>query len=291
MISRNDPCFCGSGKKWKRCHYPQEPELTSSDIARDYWNKHQIQLKTPEQIAGIRIASKLTANLLKKACSMATAGVTTLEINHFVEAETKKANARPAPLGYGHPPYPAAICTSLNDVVCHGIPDKRPLQDGDILNIDISCELNGFYGDCSAMVMIGDVGEEKRRVVETSKECLRLAIEVCRPGMPLYAIGDAITDYARSQNCSVVHQFVGHGCGTDFHEEPQIPHCRNNISTPLVEGMTFTIEPMINAGVPDSTIDAHDKWTARTNDGKPSAQWEHLLVITASGCEILTIPD
>ena len=264
---------------------------TPSDITRDYWNKYQIQLKTPEQIEGIKIASKLTANLLKQACDMAKAGVTTLEINHFVETETKKAKARPAPLGYGKPPYPAAICTSLNDVVCHGIPDKRPLQDGDILNIDISCELNGFYGDCSAMVMIGDVDEEKKRVVETSKECLMLAIDVCKPGVPLYAIGDAITDYARSQNCSVVHQFVGHGCGLEFHEEPQIPHCRNNINTPLVEGMTFTIEPMINAGVPDSTIDPHDKWTARTNDGKPSAQWEHLLLITASGCEILTIPD
>ncbi|HPE85430.1 MAG TPA: methionyl aminopeptidase, partial [Chlamydiales bacterium] len=237
------------------------------------------------------LASRLTANLLKQACAMAKEGVTTLEINHFVEAETKKAKARPAPLGYGNPPYPAATCISLNEVVCHGIPDKRPLQNGDILNIDISCELNGFYGDCSAMVMIGDVSEEKKRVVETAKECLMRAISICKPGALICQIGEAITDYATSQNCSVVHQFVGHGCGIGFHEEPQIPHCRNNIKIPLAEGMTFTIEPMINAGVAESIIDPHDKWTARTADGKPSAQWEHLLVITSGGCQILTIPD
>ena len=286
MISRNDPCWCGSGKKWKRCHFPNQP---TADLAQDYLHKYKIKIKNKEQIEGIARASKLTAKLLKAACAMAKEGVTTLEINEFVDKETRKAKAIPAPLNYGNPPYPASICTSLNEVVCHGIPDKRPLQNGDIMNIDISCELDGYFGDCSAMVTIGEVSVESQKVVDVSKECLNRAIALCKPDTLICELGDVITDYATSQGCSVVHQFVGHGCGLAFHEEPQIPHCRNNIKIPLAEGMTFTIEPMINAGVAETIIDPQDHWTARTVDGKPSAQWEHLIVITDTGCEVLTL--
>ena len=291
MYSRNDPCWCGSGKKWKKCHYPSLPISNQNELAQHYWNKHQIRLKTDEEIAGIRKAAKLTANILQEVCQAAQEDVTTLALNELAEKRIREAGARAAPLGYGSPPYPASICTSLNDVICHGIPDKRPLQNGDILNIDISCELDGYFGDCSAMVMIGEVDEEKKRVTVVSKECLEKSIAICKPGLPISEIGDVITAHATSRGCSVVHQFVGHGCGLAFHEDPQIPHCRNNISIPLAAGMTFTIEPMINAGVAEGTIDKQDHWTARTNDGRPSAQWEHHLLITASGCEILTLPD
>ena len=249
--------------------------LTGDSLAQEYWRRYKIKLKTPEEIEGIAIAARLAANLLKQACDMAEEGITTLEINNAIEAQIKKHKAKAAPLGYGDPPYPASICTSLNEVICHGIPDKRPLKSGDIMNIDVSVELNGYFGDCSAMVVIGDVDEEKKKVVETAKECLMRSIEICKPDVELFRIGDVITEYAHDQGCSVVHQFVGHGCGTAFHEEPQIPHCRNTIKIPLAPGMTFTIEPMINAGAADGLIDPVDGWTARTVDGRPSAQWEH----------------
>jgi len=220
---------------------------------------------------------------------MAKAGITTNQLNDFAQQLHKKAGAIAAPLGYGEPPYPKSICTSLNDVICHGIPDDKPLVEGDIVNIDVTPILNGYYGDCSAMVEIGNVSEEKHRVVEVSKECLRRAIEILKPGLLLCDIGKVIEDYALQHGCSVVDQFVGHGVGVDFHEPPQVPHHYNTLKIPLVEGMTFTIEPMINAGVRDGIIDPVDQWTTRTADGKPSAQWEHTILITKTGHEILTL--
>ena len=289
MTERNDPCWCGSGNKWKKCHYPIQPAHDFKTLARDYKKRYGILLKTPEQIQGIRNACHLAATILKRTCEKALEGVTTNELNQFAEELHRKAGAIPASLGYGEPPFPKGICTSLNEVICHGIPDDRPLQKGDILNIDVACILNGFYGDCSAMVMIGAVDEEKKRVVDVSKECLRRAIEILRPGVLVSEIGQVIEDYARAHRCSVVNQFVAHGVGLEFHEPPQVPHHYNNISIPLVEGMTFTIEPMINAGVRSGVVDSKDQWTARTSDGKPSAQWEHTVLITKEGHEILTL--
>ena len=173
--------------------------------------------------------------------------------------------------------------------ICHGIPDDQPLVEGDIVNIDIATILNGYYGDCSAMVEIGKVSPEKHLVVEVSKECLRRAIEILKPGVLLNEIGKVIEDYATAHDCSVVNQFVGHGVGVDFHEPPQVPHHYNNIGIPLAPGMTFTIEPMINAGLREGMIDPVDRWTTRTVDGKPSAQWEHTILITPTGHEILTL--
>lgn len=258
-------------------------------LAERYRKQYGIILKTPEQIEGIKQACRITAEILDALCRHARAGVTTQEIDDLSRKLHKEKGVIPAPLNYGYPPYPKTICTSLNEVICHGIPDERALQNGDILNIDVSCILNGYFGDTSRMVMIGEVSEEKRRVVETSKECLRKAIEVCKPGAFIWQIGEAIEDCAAKTKCSVVNQFVGHGIGTTFHEPPEIPHHYNSIAIEMVPGMTFTIEPMINAGVPDAVIDEKDGWTARTKDGKSSAQWEHTILITESGCEILTL--
>lgn len=291
MITRNDPCWCGSHQKWKKCHWPETgPGPSFATLRERYKKQYNILLKTPEEIEGIRAACKLAANILKKACDMAKEGVTTNEINDYVVKLHKENGAIPAPLGYGDPPFPKAICTSLNEVICHGIPDDTPLKNGDIMNIDVTCILNGFYGDTSAMVSIGKVDAEKKRVVDTSYECLMRAIKILKPGVSIKEIGNAIESYAESQRCSVVNQFVGHGVGIHFHEPPQVPHHYNNVTIPLAEGMTFTIEPMINAGVREGFIDPTDHWTARTLDGKPSAQWEHTLLITATGYEILTLP-
>lgn len=287
MIERNDPCWCGSGQKWKKCHYPVMPKTVN--LAQEYQKQFGILLKTPEQITGIRNACHLAASILQATCNMAKAGVTTNQLNDFAEGLHRKAGAIPAPLGYGEPPFPKSICTSLNEVICHGIPDNKPLVEGDIVNIDITCILKGYYGDCSAMVEIGKVTPEKHQVVDVSKECLRRAIEILKPGLLLKEIGKTIEDYAREHGCSVVNQFVGHGVGVDFHEPPQVPHHYNNLEIPLAVGMTFTIEPMINAGVREGIIDPIDGWTTRTADGKPSAQWEHTVLITPTGHEILTL--
>ena len=288
MISRNDPCWCGSGRKWKKCHYPQHASSLSQPLAMRYLKQYGIILKTPEQIAKIRRACQITAQILDALCKKAAVGVTTLELDELSRKLHKECHAVPAPLNYGEPPYPKTICTSLNEVICHGIPDERPLVEGDILNIDVSCIVDGFFGDTSRMVAIGAISMEKQLVIDVSKECLNRAIAVCRPGARIWQIGQAIEDYATAQGCSVVNQFVGHGVGLAFHEPPEIPHHYNQIDIEMVPGMVFTIEPMINAGVREGVIDETDHWTVRTKDGKPSAQWEHTLAITESGCDILS---
>ncbi len=288
MVERNDPCWCGSGKKWKKCHYPHLPSSNRSDMALEYLKRYNIILKTPEQIEGIRRACQLSAQILDQLCKAAKEGVTTLALDQLSAKLHKEAGAIPAPLGYGDPPYPKTICTSLNEVICHGIPDTRPLQNGDIVNIDVSSILDGYFGDCSRMVLIGDVSEERRLVSEVSLECLHRSIAICKPNVPISAIGDVIEDYATSKGCSVVNQFVGHGVGVAFHEAPEVAHHYNNNAILMAPGMTFTIEPMINAGVRSGVLDPKDGWTVRTKDGRASAQWEHTLLITETGHEVLT---
>lgn len=288
MTGRNDPCWCGSGKKWKKCHFPTKDPQGSS-LAAQYAKQYHILLKTPEQIAGIKAACRLTAEILDAACQMAKVGVTTNEINAYVHKLHLEAGAIPAPLHYGHPPFPKSICTSLNEVVCHGIPNDTPLREGDIMNIDVSAFYKGYYGDCSRMVIIGKTTPERQLVTDVSYECLKRAIAICKPGALISEIGDAIQDYADERGCSVIYQFVGHGVGVQFHEPPQVPHNRNTISIPMAPGMTFTIEPMINAGTVEIEIDEKNQWEARTKDGRASAQWEHTLLITEEGHEILTL--
>lgn len=290
-MKRNEPCWCGSGKKWKHCCFPNLPVQAQSDRLRSYYLKNfGIYLKSEHQVQGIRTASYLAADILDELCKAAVEGVTTNELDRLSQKLHKEAGAIAAPFHYGRPPFPKTICTSLNEVICHGIPDDRPLQNGDILNIDVTSIYKGFYGDNSRMVCIGDISEEKRLVVDTSYRCLHEAISQLKPEMPVSKIGDIIEHVAAENGCSVVDQFVGHGVGLEFHEAPNVPHHHNDINIPLVSGMTFTIEPMINAGVKEAVIDKGDKWTARTADGKPSAQWEHTILITEEGYEILTLP-
>lgn len=290
MMKRNVVCWCGSGQKWKKCHYPDPgPEQEDpATLAKRYKKQYQILLKDEKTIQGMRRAGALVAEILTTVSQYARAGITTKELNDFAHRLHEEAGATPASLNYGHPPFPGSICTSLNDVICHGIPDNTILQDGDILNIDVALILNGFYGDNSMMVCIGEVDQEKQRVVDTAYQCLMDAIAILKPGTMIYEIGDAIEKRAAQNACSVVNQFVGHGVGTSFHENPQIPHHKNTVAIPLAPGMTFTIEPMINAGVVEAVIDPNDQWTARTADGRASAQWEHTLLITEDSYEILT---
>jgi methionyl aminopeptidase len=290
MIGRNDFCWCGSGKKWKKCHFPALPSTLPSALpsASEYAKRYGIILKTEKQIEGIRAACRLSSQILEATCALCKPGVTTLELNDFAHKMHLDAGAIPAPLGYGTPPFPKSICTSLNEVVCHGIPDLTSLKEGDILNIDVTCILNGYYGDCSRMVEIGTIDRTKRRVVDTAYECLMRAIAGLRPGVFVSHIGQVIQSFAELAHCSVVTEFVGHGVGLQFHEEPHIPHFKNQLLIPLAPGMTFTVEPMINAGRKEVVIDNKDRWTARTIDNEPSAQWEHTILITEDGYELLT---
>lgn len=291
MIGRNDPCWCGSHKKWKSCHYPvfrpSEPN-NGPDLTNRYKKLYKIILKTPEEIERIRKACLITVDILDQLCEAAKVGVTTLELDTYSRELHKKHGVIPAPLGYGYPPFPKTICTSINEVICHGIPDKTTLKEGDIVNIDVSVIHQGYYGDCSKMVMIGQVDSDKKRLVETCFHALNDAIQVSRPGNPLNMIGAAITQRAHANNCSVVDQFVGHGIGASFHEPPEIMHHVNSLNIPLAVGMVFTIEPMINLGRKEAVVDRGDGWTARTIDKMPSAQWEHTIAITENGPEILT---
>ncbi len=294
MIGRNDPCWCGSGQKWKKCHFPDPGEpsthsnMTQEQLNDLYFKKYHILLKTDAQIEGIRQACQVTSKILDAVCEQAKEGVTTQELDDYCRKLHREFDAVPASLNYGHPPFPKSLCISLNEVICHGIPGERILKEGDILNIDVASIYKGFFGDCSRMVVVGKVSSERQLVVDVSYECLMRAIAILKPGIPVNAIGEVIQSYAESKNCSVVHQFIAHGVGVKFHEGPQVPHNRNNNNTILVPRMTFTIEPMINAGVAEAVIDKGDGWTATTRDGRASAQWEHTVLITEDGHEVLT---
>lgn len=290
-ISRNDPCPCGSRKKYKKCCYHKKKGSTSKPLTvhERYKRDYNILIKTPEQIQGIRKACRFTAEVLQKLMARAKEGVTTEELDQLAAKLINEKGAIAAPLHYGGPPpYPKHICTSINDEVCHGIPGDIPLKKGDIVNIDVSCIVDGYFGDCSAMVGIGDIDAEKRQLLDTTHSALLRAISIVKPGVALNKIGDVISDYAEKMGFSVVEDFVGHGIGLHFHEGPAVHHNRNNMNIPLIEGMTFTIEPMINAGTKANHL-ISNQWTAKTDDGKPSAQWEHTVLVTPSGYEILTL--
>lgn len=287
-MNRNLPCWCGVNCKLKQCNRPSLCAPGLEPGIRHLLKSHQVIIKTASQIEGIRKSCHLAARILDATCRRAEAGVTLRELNTYAHQLHLDVGARPAPLGYGHPPFPASICTSINNIICHGIPDGYVLREGDILNIDVSCEWQGYFGDCSRMVCIGKIDPLSQLVVDVSYECLMQGIARVRPGAYISEIGDAITNYAHAHGCSVVDVFVAHGVGVHFHEGPEVPHHRTQMHLPIVPGMTFTIEPMINAGVKDAVIDTRDGWTARTKDGKPSAQWEHALLVTTTGVEILT---
>ena len=296
IISRNAPCWCGSGKKYKKCHLliDQKEVSAHEEISKPKRRDRSIIIKTEEQVEGIRKSCQMTKDLLDMVEERIRVGVTTNEIDEWVHRETLSRGAVPAPLNYGRGqgrdgiPFPKSICTSLNEVICHGIPNNHALQNGDILNVDVTCDYLGFFGDASRMFIIGEVPERTRELVEVTRECLNLGIEQVRPNNQLGDIGHAIQKHAENQDFSVVRDFAGHGVGIEFHEAPQVLHYGEpGMGEVLRENMIFTIEPMINIGGYECEV-LDDGWTAVTKDGTLSAQWEHTLLVTSSGVEVLT---
>jgi methionyl aminopeptidase len=249
-----------------------------------------VEIKGEREISMMREVCRLAAGTLERVGPMLRAGITTQEINDFVHQDTLKLGARPAPLNYRG--FPKSVCTSINEVVCHGIPNpKRVLKDGDIINVDVTHIYKGYYGDTSATFYIGEPTAEAKKVVEVARKSLELGIAQVKPGARLGDIGAAIQEFAEGQGCSVVRDFVGHGIGRTFHSDPQVKHYGQwGTGIRLRPGMTFTIEPMVNVGGYEVEV-LEDDWTAVTRDGSLSAQFEHTVLVTADGVEILTQRD
>lgn len=246
-----------------------------------------IDIKSPKEVEAMKAASQMAAETLLLVGEKLRVGMSTEEINTLVHEDTLKKGGRPAPLNYRG--FPKSVCTSINEVVCHGIPGPQILKDGDIINVDITTIYGGYYGDTSATFYIGTPSAEARKVVEIARKSLELGIAEVKDGARLGDIGAAIQEYVESQGCSVVRDFVGHGIGRRFHEDPQVKHYgRRGTGERLKTGMTFTIEPMVNLGRFEVAIDPDDKWTVTTVDGSLSAQFEHTIAVTKTGHEILT---
>jgi len=247
-----------------------------------------IELRTPDQIAKMRIAGRMAAEVLELIGEYVVPGVSTEELDRIChEHIVNIQKAIPACLGYRG--FPKSICTSVNQVVCHGIPaDKKILKAGDIINIDVTVIKDGWYGDTSKMYCVGAVPSHAQRLIQISQECLYKGIELVRPGVRLGDIGHAIQTHAEANYYSVVRDYCGHGIGDEFHQEPQVLHYgRPGTGLELLEGMTFTIEPMINAGKHGTKL-KRDGWTVETQDGRLSSQWEHTMLVTADGVEVFT---
>jgi methionyl aminopeptidase len=284
-IGRNEPCPCGSGLKYKKCCMNQASPKPV-DMEKLYERKYGIRLKTPKDIDGIRESGHLVMEALNQVEKQIQAGVTTNELDRMVHEFALKSNAICAPLNYKG--FPKSICTSVNEVICHGIPSDHPLKEGDIINVDITFVYQGYYADANKTFIVGDASPDARKIVRVAAESLMAGMTMLKPGKTIGDIGWAIQKYAESQKCSVVREFVGHGIGFEFHEAPQIPHYgRKGDGIVLVPGMVFTIEPMINLGKADLFI-APDNWTAITKDRKLSAQFEQTFHITEDGFESLT---
>jgi methionyl aminopeptidase len=284
-IGRNDPCPCGSGRKYKKCCLGKGDTL-KIDHQKQYAQKYNIRLKKEKDINGIRKAGQLALDLLDAVEAQIRPGLKTDEINDLVHELTVKNGARPAPLNYKK--FPKSVCTSVNEVICHGIPGDRILKDGDIVNVDVTPILDGYYADASKTYFVGNPGADAQKIVGIARTCLDRGMAQVKPGNTIGDIGWAIQEYAEKEGCSVVREFVGHGVGFDFHEPPQVPHFgRKGQGIVLVPGMVFTIEPMINLGEAFLYI-LEDNWTAVTKDGLLSAQFEQTILVTEDGYESLT---
>lgn len=297
-LGRNDPCHCGSGKKYKKCHMGADQKAGPGKAApparrpgrRERARKRaKALILTPTEQDGMRAAGKFNAQVLDEVRKRVAPGVTLEAIDTFVHDYTLDHGHQLACLGYKG--YPKSTCTSVNDVVCHGIPDDYALREGDIVNIDLTSIVDGWHGDQSETFLIGDVSDEARRLVQCSFDCLHLGIDALKPGSQVIEIGRAIAKHAHAQGFSVVEAFQGHGIGRKFHTEPGVPHYPEPHAGQfvLLPGMCFTIEPMINAGRKGCVIDKSDGWTARTVDGKLSAQFEHTILMTNKGPELVTL--
>ncbi|MBA3846994.1 MAG: type I methionyl aminopeptidase [Planctomycetes bacterium] len=323
----NDPCWCGSGRKYKKCHQARDlvadlggasarpviaspgdpravrsgtitprrtvpPAIPRPDYAvsgRPGGSRIKNLIKTPEQIERMRRACRAAREVLDEVTAAVRPGITTDALDVIAHEGYIKRGGFPSTLNYHG--YPKSICTSVNEVICHGIPDSRPLGDGDIVNVDVTIFLDGMHGDLSETVLVGEVDAESRALVATTLECLMRGIGAVKPGGLLRDVGRAIQDHAEAHGYGVVRAFVGHGIGEVFHMDPQVPHYHDPaLTTRLQPGTTFTIEPMINQGRWEHRL-WNDKWTAVTIDGRRSAQFEHTVLVTERGVEVLTLRD
>jgi methionyl aminopeptidase len=303
VLKANDPCWCGSGKKFKRCHKTANanirpgqlspPRVVPADIARPPYAESGTPVRRPEDpvqsadvIRRMRVAGQAAAEVLALTGAAVRPGVTTDELDAICHQACIDRGGYPSPLNYNG--FPKSLCTSVNEVICHGIPDDRSLVDGDICNLDVTIFLDGVHGDTNATFLVGEVDEESRRLVQVTRECLDRAIAVVRPGQPFNEIGRAIQEHAEASGFGVVRSFVGHGIGEQFHTDLHVPHYYEPRLTRVIEeGMTFTIEPMITMGAWEHDL-WDDGWTAVTVDRRRTAQFEHTLVVTSAGADVLT---
>ncbi|WMI80865.1 type I methionyl aminopeptidase [Anaerotignum sp. MB30-C6] len=286
-IGRNDPCWCNSGKKYKQCHAAMDEKIAQFEAEGAKVPPYKI-IKTPEQLDGIRKAGKLNTAVLDMVAEKICAGMSTEDINTIVHEYILAHGGTPATLGYCG--YPKSVCTSVNDVICHGIPSPDEiLKDGDIVNVDVTTILDGYYADASRMFCIGEVSPEAKKLVEVTKESVDLALKVVKPWGFLGDIGYVVSQHIYEHGYTVLHDIGGHGVGNDFHEDPYVCHVgERGKGMLLVPGMVFTIEPMVNAGEEDFYQDEENGWTIYTEDGSLSAQWEYTVAVTEDGVEIIT---
>ncbi len=283
---RNDPCWCGSGKKYKKCHIDFDEKIEEFEVAGHIVPSHAI-LKNAEQIEKIKESAKINIAVLDYVAEHIKAGISTAEIDKWVYDITTKMGGVPAPLNFEG--FPKSVCTSINNEVCHGIPSEDVIiKDGDIINVDVSTNLNGYFSDSSRMFCIGNVSEENRRLVEETKNAVYEGLKQVKPWGFLGDMGQAVNDYVKSKGYSVVREVGGHGIGLEFHEDPWVSYIsKKGTEMLMVPGMIFTIEPMVNAGKPDIFVDEDNGWTIYTEDNSMSAQWEIQVLVTEDGYEII----
>ena len=283
---RNDPCWCGRGKKNKKCHIDFDEKIEEFEVAGHIVPSHEI-LKNAEQIEKIKESARINIAVLDYVAEHIKAGISTAEIDKWVYDITTKMGGVPAPLNFEG--FPKSVCTSINNEVCHGIPSEDVIiKDGDIINVDVSTNLNGYFSDSSRMFCIGNVSEENRKLVEETKNAVYEGLEQVKPWGFLGDMGQAVNDYVKSKGYSVVREVGGHGIGLEFHEDPWVSYIsKKGTEMLMVPGMIFTIEPMVNAGKPDIFVDEDNGWTIYTEDNSMSAQWEIQVLVTEDGYEII----
>ena len=285
-LGRNDACWCGSNKKYKACHMASDEKIEA--FARQgHIVPPRFILKNREQIEGIRESGKINTAVLDYIAEHIREGMTTEEIDRLVHDKTAELGGIPAPLGYEG--FPKSVCTSINEQVCHGIPSEDiVLKDGDIINVDVSTIYHGYFSDSSRMFCIGNVSDEKKKLVDVTKECVELGLAQVKPWGFMGDMGQAVHDHAVKNGYSVVREIGGHGVGLEFHEEPFVSYVtKKGTEMLLVPGMVFTIEPMVNMGTDEVYTDGGDNWSVYTADGRPSAQWEIQVLVTETGYEVL----
>lgn len=285
-IGRNDLCWCGSHKKYKNCHGEFDNKIELYKLQGHLVPSREM-IKTQDQISGIRESGKINIAVLDTIEKYIKEGITTDDIDKLVYQKTKELGGIPAQLGYQG--FTKSVCTSINEQVCHGIPSKNVvLCDGDIINVDVSTIYKGYFSDSSRMFCIGNVDEKKKKLVHVARECIDLGLKQVRPWGFLGDMGQVVHEHAIKNGYSVVKDFGGHGIGIGFHEDPWISYVsKKNTEMLMVPGMIFTIEPMINMGTDEIFLDRENGWTAYTVDGKPSVQWEVMVLVTDDGYEVL----